>query len=339
MFIENIENFDSWKLDKISDIINQTTLTEIFGEFKISEMSMKQQKFLNGLIRYIKPKKILEVGVAAGASSAIILNAIEDIEGSKLYSVDYSKQYYKSPSKKTGWVVDEHFQCLSNKWDLNTGGPLAKFIENIGNDIDICLLDTMHMNPGEILDLLVVLPFMKKNGIIILHDTCFHTYVEKIYEHKHYYTNGLIFSVLKGEKYMLPEHAIKNVGNIGAVKLSDDVMNYIFDYFYLLTLPWSYMPNDEDFVFLKNIYSKYYDEELVDFFNGVVRFKKLNNSHIIIDNLVNNGKIFNKIVKDITWWIPIKKLRYNVRNKLLYGLEFNDDVSKMQKQLNRLIKS
>lgn len=51
-------------------------------------MSEHERRFLNGIIRELKPEKILEVGVSAGRSSVIILNAIKDIEDAKLYSID-----------------------------------------------------------------------------------------------------------------------------------------------------------------------------------------------------------------------------------------------------------
>ena len=48
------------------------------------EITHDEQKFLNGIIRKIKPKKIVEIGVAYGGTAVIILNAIKDIEDAKL---------------------------------------------------------------------------------------------------------------------------------------------------------------------------------------------------------------------------------------------------------------
>ena len=44
--------------------------------------------FINGIIRKFKPKKCLEIGVARGGSSIIILNALQDISDSFLVSLD-----------------------------------------------------------------------------------------------------------------------------------------------------------------------------------------------------------------------------------------------------------
>ena len=44
--------------------------------------------FINGIIRKFKPKKCLEIGVARGGSSVLILNALKDISDSFLVSLD-----------------------------------------------------------------------------------------------------------------------------------------------------------------------------------------------------------------------------------------------------------
>ena len=49
-----------------------------------------------------------------------------------------------------------------NKWTLYTGGITSNFIEKIGGDIDFVFLDTVHYAPGEWLDILQILPFLKK---------------------------------------------------------------------------------------------------------------------------------------------------------------------------------
>jgi predicted O-methyltransferase YrrM len=48
---------------------------------QVSEMSNEDREFFNGVILRNQPKKLLEIGVSAGASSAIILNAIKQYSG------------------------------------------------------------------------------------------------------------------------------------------------------------------------------------------------------------------------------------------------------------------
>ncbi|MDR2427433.1 MAG: hypothetical protein LBD19_00585 [Endomicrobium sp.] len=63
------------------------TLNNAFTQ--ISEMTQYEREYLNALILRNKPKKLLEIGVSAGCSSIVILNAIKDVQSSKLYSIDY----------------------------------------------------------------------------------------------------------------------------------------------------------------------------------------------------------------------------------------------------------
>ena len=60
-----------------------------------------------------------------------------------------------------------------DKWTLYTGGITPEFIENIGSCIDFAFIDTKHVTPGEMLDWLMVLPFLKNESIVVFHDTCF----------------------------------------------------------------------------------------------------------------------------------------------------------------------
>lgn len=193
MTINKPEKFENEIVDEINDILN----IKLVPEMTISEMTYLERCFLNGIIRQAKPKKILELGVSAGGSSAIILNAIKDFDNAKLYSVDYTEKWYVDNSKNTGFIIDEKFSNLKNKWKLYTGGTAAKFMEEIGGEIDLCLIDTVHSNPGEFLDFLIVLPYLKKNAILILHDIALH------HTYKFCITNGILFSCLNGNKLSL----------------------------------------------------------------------------------------------------------------------------------------
>ena len=158
----SLETFDLNILEKIEDKIQD-----------LIELLPEERMFFHGLIRKIKPKKIIEIGVSRGGSSALILNAIKDIKDAKLFSIDYSINCYKDITKKTGYLVKEKFPELIDKWTLFTGGITSEFIENIGGGIDLAFIDTMHVTPGEMLDWLLVLPFLKNESIVVFHDTFF----------------------------------------------------------------------------------------------------------------------------------------------------------------------
>ena len=130
----------------------------------------EEQKFMNGIIRKYKPKKVVEIGVFSGGTSALILNAVKDIPNSKVYSIDRETQWQRNRSKKIGWFVGEKYPELMDKWTLYTGKNTAEVIETIGNNIDLVFIDTVHYTPGEMLNWLEILPFLKEEAIVIIHD-------------------------------------------------------------------------------------------------------------------------------------------------------------------------
>jgi len=240
----------------------------------VSEMIQSERFFLNGLIRHYKPRKLLEVGVAAGGSSAVILNAIRDMPDSKLFSHDYNTDYYRGDGRKSGFLIEKICPELASKWDLRTGGTVAEHIDSIGGDIDFVLLDTMHSNPGEFLDFLMILPYLAKNAVVVIHDISLHM-------GKHEWcskciTCGVLFSALKAFKIM--PHGMWNLHtheyitddlpfpNIGAVVLDDSSTSGVRDLFHLLSLPWDYQITPTDFMIVLNHFRKHYVQTHVEVF-------------------------------------------------------------------------
>ena len=70
-------------------------------------MTHSQSGFLCGMIKQFRPKKILEVGVAAGGSTAIILQALEDLgEPYEMHSVDISPNcFLAGQTKNIGFLA------------------------------------------------------------------------------------------------------------------------------------------------------------------------------------------------------------------------------------------
>lgn len=309
MTINKPEKFENEVLNQINDILD----IKITKSKLTSEMTYLERYFLNGIVRQTKPKKILELGVSAGGSSAIILNAIKDFDNAKLYSVDYNTKLYYDNSKNTGFIIDEKFSNLKYKWSLYTGGTAAKFMEEIGGEIDLCLIDTMHVNPGEFLDFLIVLPYLKKNAILILHDIALHYNGNE----RHSITNCILFSCLRGKKLSFNEGLWNSFANIGAVILDENIKDNILDYLYLLTLPFEYLPTDNDILECQKLFSKHYKQDLVDKFINIMLVNKkffINDKNLIESK---NDKLdrLNKIVDTLAWWIPVRKWRDNFRNK------------------------
>jgi hypothetical protein len=171
---------------------------------------------------------------------------------------------YNKKNKETGWIVKEKFSNLMMKWTLYTGGITANFIEKIGGDIDLVFIDTVHLAPGEWLDIIQIMPFLKKtNAIVMLHDIKHQFYrPRKVF----YSTNDHLFTYLKGEKIMPKVPDV--IPNIGAVLLDNDQEKHYFDYFFALTSRWHYIPDIKEWNFIRNFVSKYYSKELVEIYDS-----------------------------------------------------------------------
>lgn len=180
-------------------------------------MWKNHREFLNGIIRKFRPKKIIEIGVANGGSSIVMLNAIQNIQNSHLYSIDLLNKNI------VGLCVYKYFSQFTNKWTLFKGNIAAKFIENIGKEIDMAFLDTSHFEPGEILDFLMVLPFLKEEAIVVFHDIGFQMNFSGEKGTRHEWAPYIIFNLVRGKKfYPSGDNVIKQ--DIGAIILEKKVI-------------------------------------------------------------------------------------------------------------------
>jgi predicted O-methyltransferase YrrM len=264
-----IENYETEVLNEISSILYGTDHSEY--------INYADSTFLNGIIRKTKPKLVVEYGVSSGHSSAVILNAIKDIPNAKCCSVDYHKRdNYGQSAKDIGWLVHEKFSDLAHKWELYCGGVCCQYLDQITNNgkdkIDICFLDTVHSLPGELLNLLEVLPYMRENGIIIVHDIGLHTWEDK----RSQIACHICLNTLNGKRIILwhdPQQGthskgINVVSNIGAVILDSNIENMHYPLFSGLSLPWTYQIKYNDYVRWLTHFRRFYPEKVVNIFEN-----------------------------------------------------------------------
>lgn len=246
---------------------------------EVSEMTTQERQFLNALVLRNKPKKILELGVSAGSSSVIMLNAIKNSPGAKLHAIDYVKEYYLDSSKDSGFIVD-YYPELKKKWQLYTDGLALRFLDEIGGGIDFCFIDTVHMNPGEILDTLMVLPYLKDDAIIAYHDVNLPTFRPQVeYNIQRTFTNNLLMSTVHGYKYVQGDFSWTNdkrthFPNIGAIKINPETKNHAFELFNLLTIKWGYCPSQQEERQILTFFAKHYDEYLVNYAKRVFAYQR-----------------------------------------------------------------
>lgn len=169
------------------------------------------------IIKKYRPKKILEVGVSTGGSTAVYLNCIKELGlDCELVSVD-SKEFV--PDSKGGGAIGSEIYDLSeyldlNKFNLITGKYIPEIADFIGV-FDLVILDTVHFVPGEVLDILCLKNNVHENTIIILDDINIESRYPNLYLENLNSTssNAMILSSLSGD-LLFPEVTFPEIGGI-----------------------------------------------------------------------------------------------------------------------------
>ena len=251
------------------NVISQYEIPE--GE---PEMSEFESGFLCGILKDYKPKKIVEVGVAGGATTAIILECMEilDVEY-KMFSIDFAKKFYKKPTKQSGYLANQIIsdKHLEDRHKFFLGDIAYNFIDSIGGEIDCLILDTMHLVPGEVLDAITLIPFMKKGGIIIMHDIAWNLYSDVKYGN----ATGLIMASAVGRKYLNYDSTRKELyPNIGAFMVDESTIENISNLFFQLFTTWRYIPSEKQICAYRKAIEELYTDIEVELFDMALELNK-----------------------------------------------------------------
>ena len=254
-----------------------------------SEMSQYDMAFICGLIKEYKPKKILELGVAAGGTTAVIMNCCHILElDTAIYSVDIAENYYRDSNKKTGYLAEKSADLLAYEhFNMYRNDAYLAYAEQIGSDIDMVIIDTVHSLPGEVLDFLSCFPFVKMGGVVVLHDILLNHLGDRCEQ----YATKLLLDTVVGEKIVgSDETNIGNHPNIGAFTITDDTKKYISDVFSALTITWNYLPDKELINKYILFFRKYYSEKDCSMFLSAIQLNEntlIRNKESQINTIVN----------------------------------------------------
>lgn len=226
------------------------------------EISSAELGFLCGLLKKYRPHKIVEIGVAGGGSTAVIMKCLDLIHSdAEMYSVDKNERCYRREDKKTGYQMEEIKSELPNYLNHKflLGHILPEVIDIIGNGIDFIFLDTVHSLPGELLDFLCVLPYLKDGAVVVMHDTA-----SNFYRGRNAYATKIILDVSAGKKYF---NYLDEILNIAAIEVSQDTKRFAADLFSALSITWSYLPPESDVKYYREKYRQHYDKECNELFD------------------------------------------------------------------------
>lgn len=275
------------------------TILDIMEE-PCAEMSSFDHDFLCGLIKEFRPKKLVEIGVAGGGTTAVIQNCIELLDlNTQFISVDLSKEHYRKKGEKTGYLyekVSDYFKKENHTFYI--GKLYADVAEEIGDGIDFLVLDTVHFMPGEFLDFLYALPYLTKNAVVVFHDIML-----GLINCSDAICNKLLFDSITGEKYwdiIQIEQGI--LPNIAAVQINDSTRKTMENVFTALSINWFYIPELEVIQKYRQFYEKQYNQECLTLFDAIVvnQLMRQNRKSVDINDYLSK---FNEEMKDSSIYI------------------------------------
>ena len=246
---------------------------------KYAEVTDRQLSFLCGLLQQTKPEKIVEIGVSAGATTAMIARylSMPDMhpERVRFYSVDISERYYQNPEFETGYISKRYEADLTSVWhEYCVGDVCAAFLDHIcadGAGIDFLFLDAAHSLPGEVLDFIVCLPYLNPDAMVVMHDVT----LSLLPNVGDCIATGTLFSAVCGKKYYMPGlEGREKVSNIAAFRVTDDTARNIQDLFFLLSQRWAFLPDRHSLAQYRNVIDKAYDNCFKALFDQIVVAQK-----------------------------------------------------------------
>jgi hypothetical protein len=259
-------------------------------------MAEVERKFINGLIRWYNPRSILEIGVGEGSGSVNIINAIGDMPDSFLTSVDFA-DVCLFRDRPVGFDVSECFPNLQgNKYNLIVGKDISQVIEDLDTRFDMCVIDSGHVHPVEVLNFLCVLPFLKDGAVVILHDPSMYL----LNDYQWGMSPPLLLCSAVAEKLM-PHSAYGFIHkyehkNIVAMQITSDTRKYAGNIFETLLLPWEMFP--EGYISdVKNLLKKHYSAEAMQCFE---RGSEVNRTWTESDRYTSSSEVFRKALSSLS---------------------------------------
>lgn len=194
--------------------------------------------FLAEMIAAVRPRLMVEIGVASGASSAAILQALDALphpQNRVLLSCDVRATCYFDEAYETGQACRGMYPAPKAGWQREFASDARQLREILASgSVDLTFIDANHAHPWPLLDLLHTTAFAKPGSWVVLHD------IDLPVQHPEYQVFGprWLFGAW-------PFNKVKGVGrwtSIGAVQIPDNLSQLVSPALSLLDRPWEQAP-------------------------------------------------------------------------------------------------
>jgi glycosyltransferase involved in cell wall biosynthesis/predicted O-methyltransferase YrrM len=202
-------------------------------------ISRGDAEFLFEMIAAHRPRAVVELGVASGASSAAILCAMDQLPeipgGRVLYSCDVRPTCYFNETFATGRACTEMYPVARTRWRTEFDADARRLARALPRgSVDLTFIDANHAHPWPLLDLLHVTAVAKPRSWVVLHDVDLPIH----YPEYQVYGPRWLFEAW-------PFNKVKGAGrwvSIAAVQLPDDAAALVPMAQRLLAKPWEHAP-------------------------------------------------------------------------------------------------
>ena len=171
----NLLQFNS-ETDRIQHELTEKWTNES-SDGRTGFMDFSCSVLLYHIIRWFKPRIVVETGVANGVTSTFILSAMDANKEGKLYSIDWpggKDVTFVPEGKETGWMVPDP---LRKRWTLEIGrseDTLLPILDRLG-EMDIFLHDSDHSYETMMYEYRTAWPHVATNGLLLSDDVKMNT--------------------------------------------------------------------------------------------------------------------------------------------------------------------
>ncbi|MEF8814323.1 MAG: class I SAM-dependent methyltransferase [Halovenus sp.] len=137
------------------------------GHGKFAGLNKFTPQRVYAYVRKFQPDVIVETGVCNGASTLVVLRALERNDAGQLHSIDLPDEMRLPEDRQPGWIVPD---SLHEQWTLTLGNSLEELPDVLADLEEVELF--MHDTTTQILDdeLSIVWPHLSTDGMIFADD-------------------------------------------------------------------------------------------------------------------------------------------------------------------------
>lgn len=130
------------------------------------------------ICRIWEPDFVVETGVAAGYSSTLILQALEDNGKGRLFSIDIGQRHF---GRDIGWLVPKELQPRWTLYLESSQKRLKPLLEELGQ-INIFYHDSEHTYENMMFEYETSYAHIKSGGVLLTHDMgkAFYDFAKKV---------------------------------------------------------------------------------------------------------------------------------------------------------------